>query len=61
VAGRQELSAAVGSFDDQVRLADMPLAPHHHDRATRQRVVRRRDPHAFDVTGITLISVSAGV
>jgi hypothetical protein len=61
MAGRQELSAAAGTFDDEVGLAAMPLAPHHHDRPTRQRVVRRRDPHAFDVTGMTLISVSAGV
>jgi hypothetical protein len=61
VAGRQELPAAVGTFDDEVGLAAMPLAPHHHDRTTGQRMVRRRDPHAFDVTGTTLISVSVGV
>jgi hypothetical protein len=61
VSGRQELSAAVGAFDDEVGLAAMPLAPHHNDRPPRQRVVRRRDPHAFDVTSTTFISVSAVV
>jgi len=61
VAGRQELPAAVGAFDDEVGLAAVPLAPHHHDHPTRQRVVCRRDPHTFDVAGMTLISVSAGV
>ena len=61
MAGRQHLSAAVGAFDDEVGLAAVPLAPHHHDLPTRQWMVRRRDPHAFNVTGMTLISVLAGV
>ena len=61
MAGRQELPAAVGTFDDEVGLAAMPLAPHHHDRSTCQRVVRRRDAHALDVAGMTLINVLAGV
>jgi hypothetical protein len=61
VAGRQELPAAVGAFDDEVGLAAMPLAPHHHDHPARQGVVCRRDPHTFDVTGTTLTSVSAVV
>jgi hypothetical protein len=34
-----------------VRLALVLFASHHGHQLTRQRVVRRDDPHAFDVAG----------
>jgi hypothetical protein len=59
--GRQQLAPAVRPLDHQVGFALMSLAPHHHDQPPRQRMVRRCDPHPFDVTGMRLLSLSADV
>ena len=59
--GRQQLAPAVRPFNHQVGFTLVPLAPHHHDQPLRQRMVRRRDPHPFDVTRTKLLSLSAGV
>jgi hypothetical protein len=44
-----------------VRLALVSLAPHHSHQPACERMVRRDDPHAFDLTGIQLLSLMAGV
>jgi len=41
-------------------LALVPLAPRYRDQLAEQRVMRRRDPHAFDVTGTRPLSLVAG-
>jgi hypothetical protein len=43
-----------------VELARVPLAPHHRDQLAEQRVVRRRNPHTFDLAGIRPLSLVAG-
>ena len=61
-AGWDELpAAAIGPLDDQVRFPAAPLATHDGDQLPGQRVMRRRDADAFDVTGINLLSLLAGV
>ena len=61
MTGREELPPAVGPLDHEVGRALVPLAPDHPDKPPGERVVRRRDPHTFDVAGMTLISVLAVV
>ena len=56
----QELPAPVEPFDYEMRLALIPHAPHHPDQLAEQRVMRRCDPHAFNVTGMGLLSLMAG-
>ncbi|WP_222128247.1 hypothetical protein, partial [Roseomonas gilardii] len=61
MARRQELPAAIETLDDQMRFTAVPLAPHHHDHLTGQRMVPCRDPYPFDVATRRPISMSAVV
>jgi hypothetical protein len=61
MAGRQELSPAVGPFDHQMGFALVPLVAHHQDHLPRQGMVRRRDLHPLDVTGTRLLSLAVSV
>ena len=61
MAGRQELAPAAGPLDHQVGRALVPLAPNHPDQLPRQRVVLRRDPNPFDVTGRGLLNMVVAV
>jgi len=44
-----------------MRFALVTLAPHHGHELACERVMRRDDPHAFDVVGMRLLSLLAGV
>jgi hypothetical protein len=59
--GRQELATPVWPLDHQMGRALVPLAPDHPDQPPRQRMVRRRNPDPFDVTGIQLLSLLVAV
>jgi hypothetical protein len=59
MAGWQELSTLVGSFDDQIGLTPLMCPANYADHLTRQGVVVRRHPNPFDLTGTSLISLSA--
>ncbi len=61
MASWQQLPTAVEAFDHEIGLTLVPLAPHYRDPLAKQRVVRRRDPHAFDVANTNLLSLMAGV
>jgi hypothetical protein len=59
VASRQNLSPTIGSFDHDVRFAPMTLTPDDLDELTKQRVVCRRNPNPFNLTGSYLINLLA--
>jgi hypothetical protein len=61
MAGGQELTPPVGRLDHQMGGALVPLAPDHPDQLPRQRMVRRRDPHPFNVAGRQLLSLMVAV
>ena len=55
MSGRQELASPVRPLNHQMSRALVPLAPDHSDQLPRERMVGRRNPDPFDVTGIQVI------
>jgi hypothetical protein len=61
MAGGQKLAPSVGPLDHQMGGTLMPLASDHPHQLPYQRMMRRRNPNPFDVTGSGLLSLMAAV
>jgi hypothetical protein len=61
MAGGQKLAPSVGALDHQMGGTLMPLASDHPHQLLYQRMMRRRNPNPFDVTGRRLLSLMVAV
>jgi hypothetical protein len=61
MTGGQKLAPPVRSLDYQMGSTLMALAPDHPHQLSCQRMMRRRNPNPFDVTGRGLLSLMVAV
>jgi hypothetical protein len=57
--GKQELVSPVRPLNHQMSRTLIPFASDHSDQLPRERMVWRRDPDPFDVTGTQVLSLVA--